>query len=148
MNVSLDLVIFITNLFRWSSRTATFKYVILFFIKKNHSGPRIKTQVLYRLLLVRIYSQVRVIFNMPHLTCTFFKGCQSVYISVYHISVYSDLFHLLLPQIRSLKCSCLLGSGQVFAVDTKTFLFLLRGECFIVPSRGMLSRDLVYFTEM
>lgn len=56
--------------------------------------------------------------------------------------------HLLLPQIRNLKCSDLLGSGQVFGVETKTFLFLLRGECFILCSRGMLSGDLVYFTEM
>lgn len=58
------------------------------------------------------------------------------------------LVHLLLPQIRNLKCSDLLGSGQVFGVETKTFLFLLRGECFILCSRGMLSGDLVYFTEM
>ena len=45
----------------------------------------------------------------------------------------SGLVHRLLPPIRSLKCSGLSGSGQVFTIDTKTFLFLLRGNVLLYP---------------
>lgn len=57
------------------------------------------------------------------------KGCQSYKYPCNCVVV----FHLLLPQIRSLKCSARLGSAQVFAADTKTFLFLLKENVLLYP---------------